>query len=91
MFVEILPNIRGPLIVEATLRLGYAVFTCATLSFLGLGLSPPSADWGVTVAAERSYLQAQPLAVLAPAIALGSLVLAVNFIADNLRSVMSED
>jgi peptide/nickel transport system permease protein len=91
MFVEILPNISGPLVVEATLRLGYAVFTCATLSFLGLGLNPPSADWGVTVAAERSYLQVQPLAVLAPALALGSLVLAVNFIADNLRSVMSED
>lgn len=85
MAVELLPNIRGPIIVEGTVRLGYAVFTAATLSFLGLGLQPPSADWGLTVATERTYIQVAPLTVLAPAIALGSLIVAINLVADGLR------
>ena len=50
MFAEILPNITGPILVETTIRLGYAIFTAATLSFLGLGLQPPSPDWGLTIA-----------------------------------------
>ena len=50
---EILPNITQPIIVEGTIRLGYAVFTAATLSFLGFGLQPPSPDWGLTIATER--------------------------------------
>jgi peptide/nickel transport system permease protein len=90
MYREILPNIRGPIIVEATTRLGYAVFTSATLCFLGLGLAPPTPDWGVTIATERVYLQNAPWTVLAPAVALASLVLSVNFVADALRKVMGE-
>ena len=46
MFVEILPNARGPIIVDAMLRVGYAIFAMGTLGFLGLGLPPPSPDWG---------------------------------------------
>lgn len=87
---EILPNITQPIIVEGTVRLGYAVFTVATLSFLGFGLEPPSSDWGLTVAVERVNLQAAPWTVLFPALALASLVVGVNLIADGLSSVFSK-
>jgi peptide/nickel transport system permease protein len=87
---EILPNITQPIIVEGTVRLGYAVFTAATLSFLGFGLQPPSPDWGLTIASERINLQAAPWTVLFPAIALATLVVGVNLIADGLSSVFSK-
>ena len=58
---EILPNITQPIIVEGTIRLGYAVFTAATLAFLGFGLAPPSPDWGLTIATERVFLQIAPV------------------------------
>jgi len=86
---EILPNITQPIIVEGTIRLGYAVFTAATLSFLGFGLGPPSPDWGLTIANERIYLQIAPWTVLFPAAALASLVVAVNLITDGLGRVFS--
>ena len=86
---EILPNITQPIIVEGTVRLGYAVFTAATLSFLGFGLAPPSPDWGLTIATERVFLQIAPWTVLFPAAALASLVVAVNLITDGLGRVWS--
>lgn len=86
---EILPNITQPIIVEGTIRLGYAVFTAATLSFLGFGLGPPSPDWGLTIATERIFLQIAPWTVLFPAAALASLVVAVNLITDGLGRVFS--
>ena len=87
---EILPNITQPIIVEGTVRLGYAVFTAATLSFLGFGLEPPSPDWGLTIATERIFLQIAPWTVLFPAAALASLVVAVNLITDGLGRTFSE-
>ena len=87
---EILPNITQPLIVEGTIRLGYAVFTAATLSFLGFGLEPPSPDWGLTIATERIFLQIAPWTVLFPAVALASLVVAVNLMTDGLGRVFSK-
>jgi peptide/nickel transport system permease protein len=86
---EILPNITQPMIVEGTIRLGYAVFTAATLSFLGFGLAPPSPDWGLTIATERIFLQIAPWTTLFPAVALASLVVAVNLITDGLGRVFS--
>jgi peptide/nickel transport system permease protein len=86
---EILPNITQPIVVEGTIRLGYAVFTAATLSFLGFGLVPPSPDWGLTIATERVFLQIAPWTVLFPALALASLVVAVNLMADGLSRVFS--
>lgn len=86
---EILPNITQPIIVEGTIRLGYAVFTAATLSFLGFGLQPPSPDWGLTIATERVFLQIAPWTVMFPALALASLVVAVNLITDGLGRVLS--
>jgi peptide/nickel transport system permease protein len=90
MAAEILPNITGPIAVEATIRLGYAIFTSATLSFLGLGLKPPSPDWGLAVANGRAFLQIAPWIVLFPALALATLVVAVNLVADGLKQVVEE-
>ena len=87
---EILPNITQPIIVEGTVRLGYAVFTVATLSFLGFGLQPPSSDWGLVIAVERVNLQSAPWTVLFAALALASLVVGVNLITDGLSSVFSK-
>jgi len=87
---EILPNVTQPIIVEGTVRLGYAVFTAATLSFLGFGLQPPSSDWGLTIAVERVFLQIAPWTVLFPALALASLVVAVNLITDGLSRTFSQ-
>jgi peptide/nickel transport system permease protein len=86
---EILPNITQPIIVEGTVRLGYSVFTAATLSFLGYGLAPPSPDWGLTIATERAFVQIASWTVLFPAVALASLVVAVNLITDGLGRVFS--
>lgn len=87
---EILPNITQPIIVEGTVRLGYAVFTAATLAFLGFGLAPPSPDWGLTIATQRVFLQIAPWTVLFPAVALASLVVAINLITDGLGRAFSK-
>jgi peptide/nickel transport system permease protein len=90
MFAEILPNITGPIAVEGTIRLGYAIFTAATLAFLGLGIGEPSPDWGLSIALGRPYLQIAPWMVLFPAFALATLVVAVNLVADGLKQVVEE-
>jgi len=86
MFVEILPNARGPIIVDAMLRLGYAIFAMGTLGFLGLGLPPPSPDWGSMVSKGRQYILAgSPWAALWPSVAIAMLVVGLNLLADGLR------
>lgn len=86
MFVELLPNVLPPIMVELTVRLGYAVFAVATLSFFGLGPQQPSADWGLTVSLGISYVQTAPWIVLAPAAAIASLVVAVTILGDEIRA-----
>lgn len=90
MLAEILPNITAPIVVEGTVRLGYAVFTAATLSFLGFGLQPPSPDWGLTISIDRQYIQVAWWTVLFPGLALASMVVGANLIADAVRRVLSE-
>jgi len=86
MFVEILPNARGPIIIDAMLRVGYAIFAMGTLGFLGLGIPPPSPDWGSMVAKGREFiLSGSPWACLWPCIAIASLVVGLNLLADGLR------
>jgi peptide/nickel transport system permease protein len=86
MFVEILPNARGPIIIDAMLRVGYAIFAMGTLGFLGLGLPPPSPDWGSMVATGRRFILAgSPWAALWPSVAIASLVVGINLLADGLR------
>jgi len=85
MFVEILPNARGPIIVDAMLRVGYAVFSIGTLGFLGLGVPPPSPDWGSMVARGHKFIWTNPWSVLWPALAISSLVVGLNLFADGVR------
>jgi peptide/nickel transport system permease protein len=86
MFVEILPNARGPIIVDAMLRVGQAVFAMGTLGFLGLGIPPPSPDWGSMIAKGRLFiLKGSPWAALWPSLAIATLVVGLNLIADGLR------
>jgi len=82
---ELLPNVRGTVLVEATSRLGDAVFAAATLSFLGLGEPPGSPEWGATVSENRVWLTVAPWTLLAPALAIASLVVAVALLADAVR------
>jgi peptide/nickel transport system permease protein len=90
MLAEILPNVTGPIAVEGTVRLGYAIFAAATLSFLGVGLQIPSPDWGLTVAVERVNLAVNAWTVLGAAIALATVVVAVNLVADGVRQAVEE-
>ena len=89
MFAEILPNVFGPILVEFTVRLGYAIFAIATLSFLGFGIRPPTPDWGADIASSYQYLAAGYWwETLFPALAIASLVVAVNLIADSVEAVL---
>jgi len=85
---ELLPNVRPALVVEATIRLGYAIFVSAGLSFLNLGAQAPSPDWGLVVAQNRIFIQTSWWTVAFPALAIITLVVAINLIADNLREVL---
>jgi peptide/nickel transport system permease protein len=88
---EIFPNVMGPTAVEMTVRFGYAIFTVATLSFLGVGLQPPSPDWGLSVSEEyTNMISGVWWSTLFPALAIASAVIAVNLIADSLQSVLNE-
>jgi peptide/nickel transport system permease protein len=91
MFVEILPNVKAPIVVEATVRLGYAIFAVATLSFIGFGLQPPSPDWGVQISESYSLISGGLWwPSLFPAIAIASLIVAVNLIADAIEGVSGQ-
>lgn len=90
MFGEILPNVMPAILVEFTVRIGYAVFAVATLSFLGFGVQPPTPDWGSDIAANYSGLLAGYWwQTLFPALAIASLVTAVNLITDSIEQVLS--
>jgi peptide/nickel transport system permease protein len=89
MFVEILPNVLPPIIVEATVRLGYAIFAVATLSFLGFGIQPPSADWGLALSESYTLMAGGAWwTVVFAAGAIASLVVGVNLIADSVQGVL---
>jgi peptide/nickel transport system permease protein len=91
MLWEILPNARGPLIVDFCLRIGYTTILLGTLGFFGLGVSPESPDWGMTINEGRKLLAIYPHSALAPALALMSLVLGLNMLADGLREQSLRD
>lgn len=87
LYREILPNARGPIIVDTCIRIGYAVMAVGALGFLGLGIPPPTPDWGGMINEGRDWIFLQPWTVLAPAIALSSLVIGLNMIADGYREI----
>lgn len=89
MFVEILPNVVPLLIVEATVRLGYAIFVVATLSFIGFGIQPPSPDWGLSIFENYGLINGGfwwP--TLFPALAIATLVVSVNVFSDGVAEVL---
>ncbi len=91
MLWEVLPNARGPLIVDFCLRIGYTTILLGTLGFFGLGVSPESPDWGMTINEGRKLLAIFPHMALPPALALMSLVLGLNLLADGLREESLKD
>ncbi len=91
MLVEILPNARGPLIVDACLRMGYVIITIGVLGFLGLGLPPPDPDWGGMINETRQMAMFAPHMTLYPCIAISSLILGFNLLADGLREISLRD
>jgi peptide/nickel transport system permease protein len=86
---ETLPNITGPLLVEVGLRLTYSIGYVASLSFLGLGIQPPAADWGLMINENRIALVVQPWGVLLPVLAIAVLTVGTNMITDSLASAAS--
>ena len=92
MFLEILPNIRETILIELVTRLGYAFFSIATLSFLGLGIQPPSADWGLAVADGYGFLTGGKWwVVVFNSAAIVSLVMATNLIAQGIGAFENSD
>ena len=83
MFAEILPNVMGPVIVEFTVRLGYAIFTIATLSFLGFGADPSIPDWGQDISQHYQFISGDVWwPVLFPSLAIATLIVGINLVAD---------
>src|SRR3979411_1968660 len=85
LFREILPNAWPPLIVEASLRVTYAILLGSALSFLGLGAQPPSSDWGLMISEARSFIDRAPWIALAPGFAMCLLVIGINLLGDGVR------
>ena len=82
---EILPNVFPPMIVEASIRFGYAILLTASLGFLGLGVQPPRPDWGLMVNEGRNFLLVAPWIAIAPAMAICVLVIGVNLLGDGIQ------
>ena len=91
MLAEILPNARGPLIVDLCVRLGYVTITIGVLGFLGLGLPPPDPDWGGMINESRAMAMIFPHMTVIPCLAISSLVLGLNLLADGLREESLKD
>jgi peptide/nickel transport system permease protein len=88
---ELLPNLTGPLTVVATLEMAHAILLESTLSFLGLGVQPPTPSWGLMVAEGKAYMFFQPWVILVPGVVLALLVLAINLVGDGLRDLTAPD
>jgi len=88
MASEIFPNILPPTIIEGTIRIGFAMLIGASLSFLGLGVQPPQADWGLMIRDSREYLFLSPWPLICPGTALGITIIGFNLFGDGLRDVI---
>ena len=88
LLFEVLPNISSPLLVEFGLRLTYSIIMIAALSFIGFGMQPPAADWGLMINENRIAITVQPWAVVAPVFLIGALTVSANLMADGLARAM---
>lgn len=86
---EMLPNVVGPVIVETTIRVAFAVMLFATLSFLGLGAQPPAPEWGLMVAEARRFVHQAPWVIIAPSVAIAATAIAFNLLGDGLRDALN--
>ena len=90
MFVEILPNVMPPILVETTVRLGYAIFAVATLSFIGFGIQPPSPDWALSISSNYGLISGGYWwTVLFDGLSIASLVVSVNLVADGIQEAVN--
>jgi peptide/nickel transport system permease protein len=89
MVRELLPNLIGVLAVEGSIRLGYAIFLIASLGFLGVGVQPPTPDWGVMVADAQNYATQSPWMVIFPALAIATLVIGINLVSDGVKQLVT--
>ena len=87
---EILPNVSGPIIVDSCIRVGYAIMAIGSLGFLGLGIPPPTPDWGGMINEGRKWIFSMPWTVVAPAAALSSVVIGLNLLADGIREIAQQ-
>ena len=88
LFREILPNIWSPIVVEASIRMSYAILLTASFGFLGLGVQEPEPDWGLMVSRARDYIQVAPWMAIVPVVAISLLVISLSLVADSLRERM---
>jgi peptide/nickel transport system permease protein len=88
---ELLPNVRDVLLVEGAMRWSWMLLAFSSLSFLGFGVAPPTADWGLMISSARSFMSFAPWAVLAPVVALSSLIVGINLSADALAKALGVD
>jgi peptide/nickel transport system permease protein len=89
MLRELVPNLLGVLAVESSIRIGYAIFLIASLGFLGVGVQPPTPDWGVMVSEAQDYATQAPWMVIFPALAISSLVIGVNLVSDGVKQLVT--
>lgn len=89
VLAEILPNVAAPIIVEATIRVAFAIMTLATLSFLGLGAQPPSPEWGLMISEGREHMFRSPWPIVAPGVAIALVAIGFNLLGDGLRDVLN--
>lgn len=89
VLAEILPNVAAPIIVEATIRVAFAIMTLATLSFLGLGAQPPSPEWGLMIAEGREHMFRSPWPIIVPGAAIALVAICFNLLGDGLRDILN--
>jgi ABC-type dipeptide/oligopeptide/nickel transport system permease subunit len=91
LFRHVFPNVASPLVVQCALALGFALLAEAGLSFLGLGVQPPSASWGVMLQEAYQFVLSDPWATIVPGVAIGLTVLAFNLVGDGLRDALGRE
>jgi peptide/nickel transport system permease protein len=91
LFSEILPSVLPALVVEGSLRLSYAIFLVASLGFLGLGVQPPSPEWGRMVLDSRDFITTAPWTVWFPVLAIATLIVSINLMSDGMRRVLRNE
>jgi peptide/nickel transport system permease protein len=89
VFREMLPNVAAPVVIEATIRVAFAVMLFATLSFLGLGAQPPASEWGLMVSEARRFMHQAPWVIVAPAVAIALTAICFNLLGDGLRDALN--